>query len=170
MTAALATRVAEARALLDAEWRQWETAAQAPPTVEVYDKDWRFVAHADGALDGSAEWVKNDAGESDVTWLADHPVARWMADDVAEAEDREDVAGDEDGAGPVIDAREGTFSVANCALLGETPTGIPFVSVPCAWSWSWSRSVSEDSDSPGTSCTMTSCIECTVEERGSSCD
>lgn len=87
MTAPTLDRFDQARALLDAEWRQWETAAQAPPTIEVYDKDWQFVAHADGALDGQAEWVKNDAGEADVTWLGDHPVARWIADDVDEAED-----------------------------------------------------------------------------------
>ncbi|MDZ4234912.1 MAG: hypothetical protein U1C73_14415 [Dietzia sp.] len=87
MTAALLDRFTEARGLLDAEWRQWETAAQAPPVVEVYDKDWRFLSYADGALDGKADWVKNDAGEADVTWLGNHPVARWMADDVDEAED-----------------------------------------------------------------------------------
>lgn len=87
MTTAALDRFTEARALLDAEWRQWETAAQAPPAVEIYDKDWQFVAYADGALDGQADWVKNDAGEAGVTWLGDHPVARWMADEVAEEED-----------------------------------------------------------------------------------
>ncbi|MCD2263680.1 hypothetical protein K3888_13320 [Dietzia aurantiaca] len=88
MTApALIDRFDQARALLDAEWLEWETSAQAPPVVEVYDKDWQFVSYADAALDGDAEWIKNDAGEANVAWLGDHPVGRWMADEVAEAED-----------------------------------------------------------------------------------
>lgn len=76
-----------ARAALDAEWRQWVREAQAPPTVEVYDKDWLPISTVAGSVSGAVEDTMNDAGEGRVIMLGDHPVGRWMADEVDEEAD-----------------------------------------------------------------------------------
>lgn len=76
-----------ARAALDAEWNQWVREAQAPPDVEVFDKDWAPIAPIAGARSGAVEDTVNDAGEGKVAILGDHPVGRWMADEVEEAAD-----------------------------------------------------------------------------------
>lgn len=76
-----------ARAALDAEWNEWVREAQAPPDVEVFDKDWAPIAPVAGARSGAVEDTVNDAGEGKVAMLGDHPVARWMADEVEEAAD-----------------------------------------------------------------------------------
>lgn len=76
-----------ARAALDAEWNQWVREAQAPPDVEVFDKDWAPIAPILGARSGAVEETVNDAGEGKVAMLGDHPVGRWMADEVEEAAD-----------------------------------------------------------------------------------
>lgn len=86
MTAAL-DRFDQARAALDVEWRGWQDEATAPPTVEVYDKDWLPVTVATGVIEGTVEDIENDAGEGTLQLLGDAPVARWLADEVAEAED-----------------------------------------------------------------------------------
>lgn len=86
MTATL-DRFDLARAELDTEWRGWVDEAQAPPTIEVYDKDWWPVGIARRVISGEVEDTKNDAGEGNVVMLGDDVIARWMADDVPEAAD-----------------------------------------------------------------------------------
>lgn len=86
MTATL-DRFDTARAALDAEWAQWVREAHEPPSVEAYDKDWLPVSAVQGAIAGRVQDIVNDAGEGRVSMLGDHPVARWMADEVEEAED-----------------------------------------------------------------------------------
>ena len=80
-------RFDEAQSLLDAEWSAWQREAQEQPEIDVFDKNWEYVAPVSGVIAGNAEEIVNDSGEVEWAMHADFPVARWAADEVPEGED-----------------------------------------------------------------------------------